>query len=252
LTPGKLIFPVPSKDTPPIVLAVSKAVAVAALPVVEPDVPDTLPVTLAVIVAGSPIVIVPELSATSTSLEVPENVIVPPNAVAVELEPSVTVIDEFASFAFAIDPANSSLLTPLSFIVTAPDDTAKLSEEKLATPLFDVVASSPENVTVPDDSPTSIPSPAAKVAVPPKAIAVDDDPSVTVILELANLALAIDPASSSLLTPLSLIVTAPEETAKLSDEKLAIPLLEVVASSPAIVTVVDVAEVSIPSPPANC
>ena len=39
---------VPSKDTPPIVLAVSKAVAVAALPVVEPDVPETLPVTLPV------------------------------------------------------------------------------------------------------------------------------------------------------------------------------------------------------------
>ena len=155
----------------------------------------------------------------------------PPKAVAVELEPSVTVILELASFAFAIEPANSSLLTPLSFIVTAPDDTAKLSEEKLATPLFDVVASSPENVTVPDDSPTSIPSPAAKVAVPPKAIAVDDEPSVTVILELANLALAIDPASSSLLTPLSLIVTAPEETAKLSDEKLAAPFADVLASA---------------------
>ncbi len=43
---------------------------------------------------GKPIVIVPELSATSTSLVVPEKVIVPPNAVAVELEPSVTVIVE--------------------------------------------------------------------------------------------------------------------------------------------------------------
>ena len=41
-------MPVPLKDTPPIVLAVSKAVAVAALPVVEPDVPDTFPVTLPV------------------------------------------------------------------------------------------------------------------------------------------------------------------------------------------------------------
>ena len=44
---------------------------------------------------GRPIVIVPLLSATSTSLEVPENVIVPPNAVDVEFDPSVTVIDEF-------------------------------------------------------------------------------------------------------------------------------------------------------------
>ena len=33
--------------------------------------------------AGSPYVIVPELSETSTSFEVPANVIVPPNAVAV-------------------------------------------------------------------------------------------------------------------------------------------------------------------------
>ena len=34
LTPGKLILPVPSKLTPPIFLAVSNAVAVAAFPVV--------------------------------------------------------------------------------------------------------------------------------------------------------------------------------------------------------------------------
>ena len=47
-TPGKLISAVPSKDTPPIFLAVSNAVAVAALPVVEPDDPLTLPVTLPV------------------------------------------------------------------------------------------------------------------------------------------------------------------------------------------------------------
>ena len=51
-----------------------------------------LPPTVGLV--GKPIVIVPELSATSTSLLVPEKVIVPPNAVAVELEPSVTVIVE--------------------------------------------------------------------------------------------------------------------------------------------------------------
>ncbi len=45
------------------------------------------------------------------------------------------------------------------------------------------------------------------------------------------------------------MVTAPEETEKLSDEKLATPLLEVLASSPAIVNVFPVADVSIPSPP---
>ena len=43
--------------------------------------------------------------------------------------------------------------------------------------------------------------------------------------------------------------TAPDETVKDSELKLAIPLLEVVASSPAIVSVVVEPEVSIPSPP---
>ena len=42
------MFDVPSKETPPIVLAFANAVAVAALPVVDPDVPETLPVTLPV------------------------------------------------------------------------------------------------------------------------------------------------------------------------------------------------------------
>ena len=43
-----MIFAVPSKDTPPIVLAFCSAVAVAAFPVVDPDEPETLPVTLPV------------------------------------------------------------------------------------------------------------------------------------------------------------------------------------------------------------
>ena len=38
----------PSKDTPPMFLAVANAVAVAALPVVDPDVPLTFPVTFPV------------------------------------------------------------------------------------------------------------------------------------------------------------------------------------------------------------
>ena len=45
LTPGKFIFADPSKDTPPIVLAVSNAVAVAAFPVQLPELPEVLPVT---------------------------------------------------------------------------------------------------------------------------------------------------------------------------------------------------------------
>ena len=40
-----VILPVPSNDTPPIFLAVWRAVAVAAFPVVDPELPDTFPVT---------------------------------------------------------------------------------------------------------------------------------------------------------------------------------------------------------------
>ena len=47
-TPGSVIAAVPSKFTPPIALAVANAVAVAALPVHDPDEPDALPVTLPV------------------------------------------------------------------------------------------------------------------------------------------------------------------------------------------------------------
>ena len=42
------IFADPSNDTPAIVLAVASLVAVAALPVVDPEDPDTLPVTFPV------------------------------------------------------------------------------------------------------------------------------------------------------------------------------------------------------------
>ena len=67
---------------------------------------------------GNPTVIVPEASPTSTSLVVPENVIVPPKAVAVELDPSDTVIDELASLALAIDPANwAFVIVPLKLDV---------------------------------------------------------------------------------------------------------------------------------------
>ena len=42
------ILPVPSKEVPPIVLAVAKAVAVAAFPVVLPELPEVFPVTFPV------------------------------------------------------------------------------------------------------------------------------------------------------------------------------------------------------------
>ena len=45
---SKLMFAVPSNDWPFMVLAVSRAVAVAAFPVVDPEDPDVLPVTFPV------------------------------------------------------------------------------------------------------------------------------------------------------------------------------------------------------------
>ena len=71
-----------------------------------------------VVSLGNPTVIVPELSATSTSLEVPENVIVPPNAVAVELDPSVTVIELLAKFVFGIELKSK---TPVEELYANPD-----------------------------------------------------------------------------------------------------------------------------------
>ena len=44
-TPGRLIFAVPSNETPPIVLAFCNAVAVAELPVQDPEEPEALPVS---------------------------------------------------------------------------------------------------------------------------------------------------------------------------------------------------------------
>ncbi len=61
--------------------------------------------------AGSPYVIVPELSATFTSFDVPAKVKVPPSATGLVFEPSETVMLEFESFAFAIEPDNIALST---------------------------------------------------------------------------------------------------------------------------------------------
>ena len=86
--------------------------------------------------------------------------------------------------------ANTTEVT-VSASVTSPDDTPKSFESKDAIPLFEVVASSPAKVIVPEDSVTSIPSPAVNVIVPPKAVAVEFDPSVTVIEELVKALFAI-------------------------------------------------------------
>ena len=73
-----------------------------------------------VTLSGKPTVIVPELSETVVSFAVPAKVIVPPNAVAVELEPSVTVIVELVSLELAIEPANIEFSTDVAAIVNAP------------------------------------------------------------------------------------------------------------------------------------
>ena len=64
--------------------------------------PVRSPVTFAVMLLGKPTVIVPEDSATSTSLEVPRNCISSPRLISVVLDPSLTPILEEASFAIAI------------------------------------------------------------------------------------------------------------------------------------------------------
>ena len=51
------ILAVPSKEVPPIFLAVAKAVAVAALPVVLPEVPEVFQVTLPVRVPTNPVAV---------------------------------------------------------------------------------------------------------------------------------------------------------------------------------------------------
>ena len=60
-------------------------------------------------VDGNPMVTVPRDSATSTSCEVPENVAVPPNEIAVVLEPSLIVIVELANLSLAIDDMLASM-----------------------------------------------------------------------------------------------------------------------------------------------
>ena len=69
--------------------------------------------------------------------------------------PAVTVNELFT---------NSALATPPSLIVIAPELAAKLSAEKLAIPLFVVVASSPATVIACPLCVTSTPSPPAKVS----------------------------------------------------------------------------------------
>ena len=88
---------------------------------------------------------------------------------------------------------------------------------KLATPLLADVATSAAIVTVPELSVISIASLSVKVTVPPKAVAVEFVPSVTVITLFVNFALAIEPANIAFVTPNALtfkasLVTCIEES----------------------------------------
>ena len=136
---------------------------------------------------GKPTVIVPELSPTSTSFEVPEKVIVPPKAVLVDVVPSVTVIVLLASLSFPIDPAKSPSAIEPDLIVTAPEVTVKWFVSNEATPLLDVVASSAVIVKVLVAISVTIPSPFAMVNVSPRAT-VSEEASlpVMVIVEFDN------------------------------------------------------------------
>ena len=65
---------------------------------------------------------------------------------SVSVAPSVTLIEEFESLAFAIEPANCVFVIPPALTVTSPEDTAKSALANEAIPLLDVDASSPEIV----------------------------------------------------------------------------------------------------------
>jgi hypothetical protein len=85
----------PSNDTPPIVLAVARAVAVAALPVVDPEEPLTLPVTSPVISPTKSvdvILVAPVTTPASITIVPSRTICCPANGVIVRSTPAVLVI----------------------------------------------------------------------------------------------------------------------------------------------------------------
>ena len=74
------------------------------------------------------------------------------------------------------------------FAVTAPLETVKFAFAKEAIPLFEVVASSPDIVTVLSVTAVSIPSPAAKVSICPvlKESVLDPSDNVKLDVTVAN------------------------------------------------------------------
>ena len=235
-----VIVPPKEVDVPPIVIALFANSALAT--------PASLIVTTPLLTAklsewneATPLLEVLASSPAMVTALVPIVVLIPSPAVNVKVSPRATAsLDPDSAAKVRVLFANSAFTTPPSLMVTAPLETAKLSPWKDATPLLEVVASSPEKVTVPEDSTTSIPSPTANVKVPPKAIGLVLEPSETVIVLLSNWELA-----------RLAILTAPEETVKSFVLNDATPLLETVASSAEKVTVPELSATSNPSPAAN-
>ena len=116
-TPGRLILAVPSKDTPPIVRAVSNAVAVSALPVTSPVTGPTrdVPVIVVPVIATAelaPIIapsIAPPLMSTVVNVDVPVAANVVKVPAPAELPPIVTPSIEPPSIS-AVPATRASIL----------------------------------------------------------------------------------------------------------------------------------------------
>ena len=93
-------------------------------PFVDP--PATPKEVVISVAAGKPTVIAPELSATSTSLEVPAKLIVPPKDMVEAFAPTPKIIDELANLEFAIEPANIEFSTDVAAMVAVSVPLAKL------------------------------------------------------------------------------------------------------------------------------
>src|SRR6056300_1475642 len=110
----------------------SKVVFVELTVVVVPltvKLPVTVKAPPTVTLSGKPKVSVPELSPTSISFAVPEKVIVPPKDVAVDVEPSVTVILEFVKLELPIFD-NVLLAASMVLFVKVSVDDAVIYEPK--------------------------------------------------------------------------------------------------------------------------
>src|SRR6056300_824958 len=156
---------------------------------------------------GKPTVIVPELSPTSTSFAVPEKVIVPPKDVAVDVEPSEIVIDEFVKLALPIFdnvfeeplivllvkvsvvslPTNVSVLVgkvivPLLLIVEIIGDVNVLFVS-VCVPVVVTTVLSIAKVVVSPDTVELMPVPPKNCKVSPNEIVDDVELSSTIVIE---------------------------------------------------------------------